>query len=80
MRGQTGERASFPADQLPQLFQHCPFHGSGPGAHLVNRHDLIGDCSERIEQSGQGNRREPGVRCSAGRASYVRALASGTLR
>ncbi len=53
---EAGEFAGLPSDLLAKLLNQSPFHGGGPGAHIVDGHDLVGDRADGVEESAHGDR------------------------
>ena len=47
------ERAFRKADHAPQCIDHGTFHCRRPGPHFVDRHHLIGNSADQVEQSRQ---------------------------
>lgn len=66
VRGEAGERPRRPADFRAELLGEHLFHGGDKRPHFVDRHDLIRDRSQGIEQTGQRNRRRDLVSDVAG--------------
>ena len=56
MSHHPGEFPGRPTDLAAEPIDHGPFHGGGPGPHVVDRHGLIRHRSDGVEEAGQGDR------------------------